>query len=144
MTEKDFRFYHSKLIEYYQYIEMRLRFFCADVLSDEEKDWFARLDDYEVDPFGKLLKLASEVQTKADCCWLSEADFKKLDEIRLERNYWVHQCFGLKSNVTFSSGREPVVKKSAYAKRLDSALRDAIEWDEKLTNVCCNISNSMR
>lgn len=140
MTEKEFRFFHSKLIEYYQYIEMRLRFFCADVLADEEIDWFARLDDYEVDPFGKLLKLAREVQAGVSGCWLSEDDFKKLDEIRLERNYWVHQCFGLKDNVTFSTGRESVVRKAVYAERLNSALRDAVEWDEKLTNISCAIS----
>jgi hypothetical protein len=140
MTETDFRVKHSKTIEYYQLIEMRLRFFCADVLADEKRDWFARLDDYEVDPFGKLLRLAREVQAEAGGCWFSEDDFKKLDEIRLERNYWIHQCFGLKDNVTFSTGRAPVVRKAEYANRLDLALRDAVEWNEKLTNVCCTIS----
>ena len=51
MTENDFRFKHSELIEYYQYIEMRLKAICAAILADEEKSWiynnlFARKCDY--------------------------------------------------------------------------------------------------
>ena len=62
MTESEFRFKHSELIEYYQYIEMRLRFLCADFLADEERNWFERLSDYESDSFGFLLKKIKEIQ----------------------------------------------------------------------------------
>ncbi len=54
MTESDFRFKHSELIEYYQYIEMHLKAICAGFLADEEKGWFERLSDYETDSFGNL------------------------------------------------------------------------------------------
>ena len=47
MTESEFRFKYSELIEYYQYIEMRLKGICATilVLTDEDKGWFERLSD---------------------------------------------------------------------------------------------------
>jgi hypothetical protein len=45
MTENDFRIYHSKIIEAYQFIEMHLKMICADLLSDEERDWLERFDD---------------------------------------------------------------------------------------------------
>lgn len=56
MTESDFRFKHSELIEYYQYIEMRLKFICANFLAKDEQEWFDRLVDYETDSLGKLIK----------------------------------------------------------------------------------------
>ena len=56
MTETEFRVKHSELIEYYQLIEMRFKSACAGLLADEEKGWFNRLDDYESDPFGKLIQ----------------------------------------------------------------------------------------
>ena len=40
MTEADFRFKHSQLIGYYQFIEWRLKAICAAMLADEEKGWF--------------------------------------------------------------------------------------------------------
>ena len=39
MTETEFRVNHSTIIEYYQYIEMRLKVICAALLSDEERNW---------------------------------------------------------------------------------------------------------
>ena len=56
MTKTEFREKHSELIEYYQYIEMRLKGICATLLADEERGWFERLEDYESDPLGKLIK----------------------------------------------------------------------------------------
>ena len=49
MTENDFRVKYCELMEYYQYLEMRLKFICAALLADEEKGWFGRAE------YGNLL-----------------------------------------------------------------------------------------
>ena len=130
MTETDFRVKHSELIEYYQLIEMRLKFTCAALLADEERGWFDRLNDYESDPFGLLLQKIKDLQVQKPIEVLSKEDFIALGELRKTRNYWVHQCFGGQWPIVFRKGE---VKNLSYAKKLVSDLNDAIEWDEKLT-----------
>ncbi len=75
MTETEFRSIHSEIIEYYQYIEMRLKFICAALLPDGEKSWVERIDDYDSDPFGTLLHKIKEVQTQRRVEVLKEDDF---------------------------------------------------------------------
>ena len=132
MTETDFRFKHSELIGYYQLIEMRLKFLCAAMMEDEDRAWFFRLDDYESDPFGLLVKKLKELQTQKQIAILSQEDFDALDELRKTRNYWVHQCFGGRMPIVFKKGE---VKWSRYATKIVLDLNDAIEWDEKLTEL---------
>lgn len=132
MTETDFRVKHSELIEYYQLIEMRLKFTCAALLADEERGWFDRLNDYESDPFGLLLQKIKDLQVQKQIEVILQEDFIALDELRKTRNYWVHQCFGGQMPIVFRKGE---VKNSGYAKRIVSDLNDAIEWDEKLTQI---------
>ena len=38
MNQSEFREKHSELIEYYQYIEMRLKGICAVIPADESRD----------------------------------------------------------------------------------------------------------
>lgn len=131
MTENDFRFKHSELIEYYQYIEMRLKAICAAILADEEKSWIQRLDDYESDSFGTLLKKINEIQEKKQINVLTKDDLSQLDNLRITRNYWAHQCFGGKRPIIF---KKEIVNRNEYANKIISDLNDAIAWDEKLTN----------
>lgn len=130
MTENDFRFKHSELIEYYQYIEMRLKAICAAILADEEKSWIERLDDYESDSFGTLLKKIKEIQKQKQITVLNKDDLAKLDKLRITRNYWAHQCFGGKYPIII---KKEVVNKQEYANKITADLSDAIDWDEKLT-----------
>lgn len=132
MTEKEFRFMHSQLIEYYQLIEMRLGFICAAILADEEKNWFERLDDYKENPFGKLIHELRNVQKEKKVSVLTQDDLEKLDAIRKRRNYWVHQCFGGSYPLIYD--RE-MMKRSPELDKMASDLSDAMEWDEKLTGV---------
>ena len=132
MTETEFRVKHSELIEYYQLIEMRFKSACAGLLADEEKGWFNRLDDYESDPFGKLIQKFKEIQRQKQLSILSQADFVKLDELREKRNYWVHQCFGGQEPIVFRNGN---VRETKYAIKITQDLDDAVEWDEKITKV---------
>lgn len=129
MTENDFRFKHSELIEYYQYIEMHLKGICAAILADEEKSWIERLDDYESDSFGTLLKRIKEIQEQKHINVLTKDDLTQLDRLRITRNYWAHQCFGGKQPVIFKKER---VNRNDYATKIITDLDEAIEWDEKL------------
>lgn len=132
MTESDFRFKHSELIEYYQYVEMRLKFICSGLLADEEKVWFERLSDYENDSFGCLLKKIKEIQKQKKVNLFKEDDFSKLDDLRKTRNYWAHQCFGGQTPIVFKDDK---VKRNEYAIKIVSDLDEAIEWNEKLTEI---------
>ena len=136
MTEEEFRINHSKIIEYYQYIEMRLKGICAKLNEDDGRSWYALLMDYDLDPLGRLLKQIRELQNIRSVVLFPEDDLEALDEIRIARNYWVHQCFGGTMPVTFKRG---VVKNTNYSERIIADLKTAIEWDEKITKVSCSI-----
>ena len=138
MTETEFRFKHSQLIEYYQYVEMRLRFICAALLADEERTWFERLDDYGTDPMGKLIQELLDIQKSIGREWLTEAQISELNELRANRNYWCHQAFSGNIHVTFrkdAAKREMILKRPEFALKIVNDLNAAIEWDEKLTDV---------
>lgn len=132
MTETEFRVEYSKLIEFYQYIEERLKYICASLLADEQKGWFERLNDLESDPFGMLIKKIQQLQNEKQIIILSDEEINGLDDVRNSRNYWIHQCFcGMSSPVIFRKGE---LRRSEHGKRLRTDLSIAIEWDEKLTN----------
>ena len=132
MTENEFRICYSQLIEYYQYIEMRLRMLCAEFLADEEKDWFAHLSDYDTDPLGKLISKTQELQSRKREEWLSCEDFQELETLRQTRNVWTHKCFGGYNHVCFSGEH---VRNPAYAKKLAADLQTVMDWNEKLTEI---------
>lgn len=131
MTETEFRVNHSTIIEYYQYIEMHLKVICAALLSDEERNWYQRLNDYESDPLGKLIKKIKKTQRQNEREVLTPEDLTALKNIQVARNYWAHQCFGALDHVTF---KNDTVKKQEYADRIETDLKLAIEWDEKLAD----------
>ncbi len=129
MTETEFRIKHSQIIEYYQYIEMRLKTICAALLSDEERNWYQRLNDYESDPLGKLIRKIKKTQRQNGKEVLTPEDFKDLKNVQAARNYWAHQCFGALDHVTFKNN---IVKKKLFADRIEADLNQAIEWDDNL------------
>ena len=131
MTENDFRFKHSELIEYYQYIEMHLKGICAAILADEEKSWIERLNDYESDSFGTLLKKIKEIQEQKQINLFSKDELTQLDNLRITRNYWAHQCFGGRQPITF---KNDLLRRDEYADKINADLNEVIEWEEKLTN----------
>ncbi len=130
MTKNEFRLKYSELIEYYQYIEMRLKGICAEYLTDKEENWYSKFVDYQPDPFGCLINKLREIQNNIKDPILTQKDIQELDEIRKERNYWVHECFGGLKPIIFNRNDE--IKNDENATRLNKALRAAVEWDEKL------------
>lgn len=131
MTETEFRINHSRIIEYYQYIEMRLKVICAGLLSDKDNNWFTRLNDYESDPLGVLIKTINNIQCKIKTDLLTSEDLNALNDIRIVRNYWVHQCFGALEHVTF---KNDMVRNQEYADRIMSDLEKAEAMDQLLAD----------
>lgn len=133
MTETEFRIMHSRVIEYYQYIEMHLRGICAALLADAEKDWFERLGDYEADPLGKLIRQIKHLQEEKHLALFTPSDFEALDGVRNARNYWAHQCFSaIIMPVTFLKGN---VRRSEITARIELDFQDAVEWDKKIVEI---------
>ena len=134
MTEIEFRARYSEIIAYYQYIEMHLKGICASFPEDENRTWFDMLDDYESDPFGKLLLTIQKYQNEKKVVLFSAEDFSALDKIRKERNYWVHRCFAgdKDGHVIFKHG---AVRDEEFVLRLNSDLHDAVDWDKKITEI---------
>lgn len=138
MTETDFRINYSRLIEYYQYIEERLKYICAQLLVDEEKGWFSRINSIESDPFGMLITKIQSIQAQKQISVLSQKEIDALNEMRITRNYWVHQCFGgLWNSIIFKKGE---LKNPEYGRKVLADLSEAIEWDRKLAEICGSAS----
>ena len=136
MTETEFRYYHSELIAYYQYIEMHLEGICAALLADEEKDWFLGLKDYESDTIGMLINKLKQIKKDQKTDYISEDEFAQLDAVKERRNYWCHQCFVGVTPIIFTRGKTPDDKKVRcpdYEDKIKKDLQTAIEWDEKLS-----------
>ena len=131
MTETEFRINHSRIIEYYQYIEMRLKVICAELLSDEEQNWFERLNKYESDPLGKLIRKIKAIHRQKNIDLLTSEDFETLEHIRESRNYWVHQCFAAPEHVTI---RKKMVRNPKYAERIMEDLAVAETMDQVLAD----------
>ena len=133
MTETEFRVKHSQLIEYYQSIEEKLKYICANLMADEQNEWFRNLNDVESDPFGMLVTRIQSIQAQKKTILLSPEDIDSLNKLRNTRNYWVHQCFGgLWSSVIFKKGE---LKNPEYGKRILNDLSEAIEWERKLVDI---------
>ena len=131
MTETEFRLRYSELIEYYQYIEERLKYICAQLLADADKGWFNRLNELESDPFGMLIRKIKQLQNEKQMIVLDDKEIRELDDMRNSRIYWIHQCFGgMSSPVIFRKGE---LRRPEHAKKLKEDLSMAIEWEEKLT-----------
>ena len=132
MTESEFRIIHSELIAYFQYIEMHMRGICAALLKNEEKSWFQRLEDYDMDPLGKLIQKLKDIQIEKSIELFSEGEFNELDELRKKRNYWVHQCFVGTSPIVFPRKK---VKHPEHEKMIVSDLHEAKKWEDTLTMI---------
>lgn len=139
MTETEFRINHSKIIQYYQLIEDRIRAICAALLADEDRNWFDRLDDYGTDALGKLIYQVQQIQKNGQFGFLSDDDIEGLHELRRNRNYWCHECFNGMLPVTFRKGN---VRRPEHGERLIKDLDEAVRWDEKLTSVFRSIGET--
>lgn len=133
MTETDFRVQYSELIGHYQFIEIHLKEICAVLLADKDRGWFKRLDDYETDTMGEMIRKLRTVQAQKKVEFFSSADFEALEAFRQRRNYWIHKCF-IDDCVTivFKDGG---LKRPQHAKMITDDFLNAQEWNEKLVEI---------
>ena len=142
MTEAEFRFRHSELIESYQYVEMRLKGIVSALLCGEEQSWFKLLDDCDNDPLGKLISKLTEIRKNET--YFSKDDVEKLRRLKDRRNYWCHKCFtAIGIRASFSS-KTRELKQSSLGKTLIDDLRKAKECEEKLTEAFGRISKEVK
>jgi len=147
MTEKEFRIKYSELIEYYQFVELRLKGICAALFEKEGKSWLEKLDDFENDPLGKMINKLKEYHKGLKKKIITDEDFQSLEILRENRNYWCHKCFIDCSHVTFTQGKtydERTVRRSVFADKINSDLQKAIEWDEYLTMIFRNLRDHIK
>lgn len=135
MTRSEFHERHSEIIEYYQYIEMHLRGICAVLLASEEKSWFDQLDEHNTDTLGALITKIQSLQIQKSLDLFSPEDLDTLNQLRKNRNYWVHQCFTDPKERLVTYNRVDTIKNIEIVKRINSDLLAAIEWNEKITEV---------
>ena len=139
MIETEFRFKHSQLMEYYQYVEWRLKAICATLFADGDNSWFDLLDKYEqgMNTMGRLLARIREYGEENGEPIMSEADFAELEKLKQNRNYWCHLAFGGNDPIAFKKkcGAKEKYVKPVHGIRLEEDLSDAVEWDEKLTDI---------
>ena len=82
MTETEFRLKHSEFIEYYQYIEMRLKDIYAALCARNENDFFNYRDKVKrLSPKKLFTKLKKEINKHPYKC-LSNEDFVQLDSVK--------------------------------------------------------------
>ena len=134
MTKAEFREKHSEIIEYYQLLEMHLKGICASLLSGEDQTWFDQLDKHETDTLGALINKIQSLQKQKQLELFTAEDLETLNQIRKDRNYWVHQCFtDTKERLVIFKGDS--IKHQEIAQRIKTNLNTVIAWNEKITKI---------
>ena len=90
MTRDTFKMIHSELIQQIQCIENNLRVIYAAMCKGNFKSNLQSLNKANL---GKIARELEELDYSDDFPELSQDDYKVIDEIRIIRNYWCHQCY---------------------------------------------------
>lgn len=85
-----FKLIHSELIMQVQCIEYDLKLIYASMHSG---DFDKNFDMLEKSNLGTLIKKLKELDYSDGHPELSKRDYELLEEIRVIRNYWCHQCY---------------------------------------------------
>lgn len=93
MEVKEYRINHSKIIEEYQFIEFHLEGLFA-LMQGKGNDFKELAHRVENDAMGELIRKVKFLvrEYKYDDI-LTKQDFKTLDKIREDRNYYCHENF---------------------------------------------------
>ena len=90
MTRDRFKLIHSELIQQVQCIEYDLKLIYAAMHKGDFEKNFETLSKANL---GKIARELRELDHSDNFPELSDEDYKVIDEIRIIRNYWCHQCY---------------------------------------------------
>ena len=90
MTRDRFKLIHSELIQQVQCIEYDLKLIYAAMHKGDFEKNFGTLSKANL---GKIARELRELDHSDNFPELSDEDYKVIDEIRIIRNYWCHQCY---------------------------------------------------
>lgn len=127
MKLEEFRIKHSALIEQYQFIELHLEGIYAAVSG---KDFISALDDVELSNIGKLVFEIQKIENQTNISVIPIEVYNRIDESRLRRNYWCHNCF---VDMAFKPNGDPQKEKDISTLKRD--LREAEELREILFEI---------
>ena len=124
MDNKEFRIYHSKLIEQYQFIEWHLEGIFGLLENGDFEELTHRVEN---DTMGELIRKVRFLIKENKITYLDKQDFAILDEIRDDRNFWCHSNF-----LDIHSDPELLRKQ---CQRIVSDLDKTTKMNDKLTQV---------
>lgn len=90
MDYDTFKLIHSELIMSVQYIEQDLKLIYSILKGGELYDNFSSVENL---PLGKLLQSLHAMDQELGYSKIKGKDYELLDQIRVIRNYWCHQCY---------------------------------------------------
>ena len=90
MTRDTFKMIHSELIQQVQCIENNLRVIYAAMCKGNFKSNIQSLNKANL---GKIARELEKLDYSDDFPELSQDDYEVINEIRIIRNYWCHQCY---------------------------------------------------
>lgn len=126
MTIEEFRIKHSMLIEQYQFIEFHLEGIFGLLEDGDFEELTKRVIN---DTMGELIRKVRFLIKEKKLDYLNFDDFKILDDIRDDRNYWCHSCYL----------EMKVAKKKIQ--NIDSDLKKVTSMNQKLKDTFITIKN---
>lgn len=90
MTRDTFKLIHSELIQQVQCIEYNLKIVYAAMHKGNFRKNFESLSKANL---GKVARELCDLDHSDNFPELTNDDYKVIDEIRVIRNYWCHQCY---------------------------------------------------
>ena len=90
LERNTFKLIHSELIQQVQCVEFNLKRIYAAICQGDFDDNFHSLANANL---GKIVRELKRLDHSDGCPELTDMDYKTIDQIRMIRNYWCHQCY---------------------------------------------------
>lgn len=139
MNKDTFKMIHSDLIQQVQCIEFDLRRIYAVMCEGKFEDNYRALENCSL---GKITKELKKLDYSDDFPELSEEDYKMINDIRVIRNYWCHQCY--LDFVYINNDRQREREFQKIAKRLQQDVQRTYYLSEKTEKLYLYILNKFR
>ena len=139
MNRDTFKMIHSELIQQVQCIEFDLRRIYAVMCEGKFEDNYRALENCSL---GKITKELKKLDYSDDFPELSEEDYKMINDIRVIRNYWCHQCY--LDFVYINNDRQREREFQKIAKRLQQDEQRTYYLSEKTEKLYLYILNKFR